>query len=219
MSRRSRHPSSRRWPVAAFITFVLAAVVATALLGPAASAVETQSCSYDRTPLASGADEAASERASEGSHAAARSPECSYDDAGNLARVSARQSGSAPNTTDPNCDPDHIVLGLEAYGLRRRLHVLGGRHLLDDPNWRYTFLEALGDPSVRFTISLDGLDGVNPTEQLRTAVHRGASGNPSPTNWEIAQLHQVGRLSTTSLVEDRGRTSVPNPWPATGFPP
>ncbi|MCB9373085.1 MAG: hypothetical protein H6518_09915 [Microthrixaceae bacterium] len=125
----------------------------------------------------------------------------------------------APQTTDPGCDLDHIVVGLEAYGLRETAAHVGGRHLLDDPNWRYTFLEALGDRSVRFTTSLDGLDGADPTEQPRTAVHRGANGSPSPTNWEIAQLHQVGRLSTTSLVEDRGRTAVPNPWPASGFPP
>lgn len=126
----------------------------------------------------------------------------------------------APNTTgNSDCVPDHIVLGLEAFGLRETAARVGGRHLLDDPNWRFTFLAALGDPTVRFTLSLDGLDGANPTEQLRTAVHRGAGGSPSPTNWEVAQLHQAGRLPTTSLVEDRSRRSVPNPWPATGFPP
>jgi hypothetical protein len=42
--------------------------------------------------------------------------------------------------------------------------------------------------------------------------------SPSPTNWEVAQLHQVGRLSTTSLVEDGGQRLVPNPWPTSGFP-
>jgi hypothetical protein len=110
-------------------------------------------------------------------------------------------------------------LGFEDWGLRETATRVGGRHLLDDPNWRYTLLEALGDPSVRFTVLLDGFDGANTTEQLRTAVLRGSGGRPSNTNWEIAQLHQSGRLSTATLVEDRGRRSVPNPWPAAGFPP
>jgi hypothetical protein len=103
-----------------------------------------------------------------------------------------------------------ILLGLRSYGVEALGQSIGARTLLSDPHWKTTFMEALGNPSIRFTVSLDGFAGVTVEEQVMNAVARGFGHMPAATQWEMAQLWQAGRLPTTTLM--KGGKVVPNPF-------
>jgi hypothetical protein len=105
---------------------------------------------------------------------------------------------------------DHIVLGLRAYGLDDTAKSFGGRTLLSDANWKDTLLKGIADPNMKFTVSLDGLSGTSPYSQVMSAVQRGVGPNASPTNWELAQLYQGGRLKDATFVQ--GGKVVDNPF-------
>jgi hypothetical protein len=105
---------------------------------------------------------------------------------------------------------DHIVLGLSAHGLEATAAKVGGRTLLDDPEWMASLQRAIGDPSTKFTVSLDGMLGGSTSSQVMGAAQRGAAGVGGYTDWEMAQLFQGGRLSDATFV--RGGSVVPNPW-------
>ena len=105
---------------------------------------------------------------------------------------------------------DHIVLGLANQGLEQAAAQVGGRTLLSDPNWMMTLQNAIGNPSTKFTINLNGLSGSSPYSQLMSAAQKGVSGVDSGyTNWEIGQLYQANRLGQAKLIQNG--VSVPNP--------
>lgn len=105
---------------------------------------------------------------------------------------------------------DHIVLGLRAQGLENTAATVGGRTLLKDPEWMASLQKAIGDPSTRFTVSLDGMSGSSTYSQVMGAAQRGAGGAGSYTDWEMAQLFQGGRLADTTFM--RAGSVVENPF-------
>jgi hypothetical protein len=105
---------------------------------------------------------------------------------------------------------DHIVLGLRDYGLEQTAAKVGGRTLLNDPEWQNTLQQAIANPSTKFTVALDGLSGSSPYSQVMSAVQNGLTPAATPTNWELAQLYQAGRLPAVNFVE--GGQSVINPF-------
>lgn len=107
---------------------------------------------------------------------------------------------------------DHIVLGLRANGLEGTASKVGGRTLLDDPEWMSSLQKAIGDPSTKFTVSLDGMSGSSTYNQVMNAVQRGAGAGKKgwATDWEMLQLQQGAGLPDVTFV--RGGSVVPNPW-------
>lgn len=119
-------------------------------------------------------------------------------------KCESRRSLIATNTVD-----DHIVLGIRE-GLEETASGVGGRTLLNDPNWRTTLMESIGNPSTRFTVSLDGFSGTGTYSQVMGAVQRGTTPLARATEWEMMQLQQAGRLGDVTFV--RGGEVIPNPW-------
>ncbi len=105
---------------------------------------------------------------------------------------------------------DHIVLGLRAYGLEQVAERVGGRTLLSDPSWKFTILRALGDAKTKFSVSLDGFAGASTAEKVLSAAQKGLVPGATPTNWEMAQLYQAGRLKNVTFFE-KG-SPVENPF-------
>jgi hypothetical protein len=105
---------------------------------------------------------------------------------------------------------DHIVLGLRQYGLADTAAQVGVRTLLQDADWQSTLLRSIGDPETRFTVALDGLSGSLTYSQVMNAVQNGTTSMSTPTNWELAQLYQAGRMGDVNFVI--GGKSVSNPW-------
>jgi hypothetical protein len=54
---------------------------------------------------------------------------------------------------------DHVLLGMEAYGLRETAAKIGARTLMDDPQWQASVLGAIEDPNTSISVSLDGAVG------------------------------------------------------------
>jgi RHS repeat-associated protein len=95
----------------------------------------------------------------------------------------------------------HIVLGLRAYGLERTVQqILGTTHLLNDPSWKATLMNALGNASSRITVVLDGFAGSNVREMVMRAAQRGATPVAAATEWEVAQIFSSGRLADVTLI-------------------
>jgi Pretoxin HINT domain len=106
----------------------------------------------------------------------------------------------------------HLVVGLEAYGLRDIARIVGGQHLMDDKQWMKTFANALADTNSKFTVAIDGLTGDNIYKQVMGAVQRTASGLNSNTDWELYQLWKSGRLETDSVTFVSGGIPQTNPF-------
>jgi hypothetical protein len=104
---------------------------------------------------------------------------------------------------------DHIVLGLEAFGLKQTAAKVGGRTVMYQ-GWQDVLRAAVRDPSTRFTLALDGLAGSTTKEKIAIALQKNAAGLPGATNWEIALLERSGRLADTNFVL-KGKP-VPNPF-------
>ncbi|MGN6223262.1 RHS repeat-associated core domain-containing protein [Pseudoxanthomonas sp.] len=102
----------------------------------------------------------------------------------------------------------HLVLGLRNFGLEETAARVGGQTLLKDPAWRQTLVTALGNPSARFTVSVEGLAGTSVYSKIMGAVTRPGA---SATNWELSQLAQAGRLGEVRFV-DRAGNLLPNPF-------
>jgi len=105
---------------------------------------------------------------------------------------------------------DHIVLGLRANGLEEAAAKVGGRTLLNDPDWMAAVHRGVGNPSTKVTVSLDGMSGSSTYSQVMSAAQRGAGGAGGYTDWEMAQLFEGGRLADTTFV--RGGQVVNNPF-------
>ena len=105
---------------------------------------------------------------------------------------------------------DHIVLGLAAHGVARVASQVGGRTLLSDPNWRQSVQTAIANQGTKITLNLDGLAGSSAYSKIMSAAQQGLGRNASPTNWEIGQLVQSGRINSVQLIE--GGRAVANPF-------
>jgi hypothetical protein len=54
----------------------------------------------------------------------------------------------------------------------------------DDPlNWRFILLELVDDPTTTILFNLHGVD-------VPLALSRAATGRPTPTDWELFQIHE-----------------------------
>jgi RHS repeat-associated protein len=124
-----------------------------------------------------------------------------------VARFRARAGGATEGAASAG---DHIVLGLKNFGLEDTAAKVGGRTLLKDPDWQASVQKAIGDPSTKFTVSVDGMSGSSTYSQVIGAAQRGASGVGGYTDWEMAQLFGGGRLPDVTFV--RGGTAIPNPF-------
>lgn len=122
----------------------------------------------------------------------------------------AATTATTTATAAAAADGDHIVLGLEAFGLERTAAQVGGRTLMNDVNWQATLQTAVVDPSARFTISLDGVSGTSPYSQFMSAAQRGFTPGATPFNWEMGQLYQAGRQIDSTFVQ--GGAVIPNPF-------
>jgi hypothetical protein len=112
------------------------------------------------------------------------------------AKREAAMEAACAATNVPVCPTDinHIVLGLRNFGLETTAKNLGGRTLLGDLNWQNSLVEAIANPKTKFSISLDGLSGSSTYSKIMSAAQNGMTPNAQPTNWEIAQIYQAGRL-------------------------
>jgi hypothetical protein len=132
-------------------------------------------------------------------------PSCTYDPA--AARTTPLHfvaTKSAVGVVD-----DHIVLG-KSIGLEQTAGKVGGRTLMNDPNWQQSVLDAISTPGTKITVALDGVPGASVRTQVMSVVQRGASGAGAPFDWEMAQLYQAGRLSGVTFVQ--GGKVVANPF-------
>lgn len=102
------------------------------------------------------------------------------------------------------------MLGIADEGLEATASKVGGRTLMNDLDWRRTLQQSIGDPSTRFTVSLDGFSGSSIHSQVMGAASRGATPTGKLTEWEVAQLYQGGRLGDVTFM--RGGSAVTNPW-------
>jgi RHS repeat-associated protein len=124
--------------------------------------------------------------------------------------VRAAAAGGAGGGDEPPDNSTHLAIGF-ARVVEQQAASVGATHLMDDPNWRQTFASALGDPSSRFTVFLDGMEGDGAYRQLITSMTRWATGAGGSTDWEISQLYQSGRLGSVNLMEG-GSPVTPNPF-------
>jgi hypothetical protein len=107
---------------------------------------------------------------------------------------------------------DHIVLGLEEHGLRSTAESVGGRHLMDAADFRTELIQAVGSPTTRFSVSLDGFNGEGTLDQVMRAVKDGQLNGleNSFTNWELSILEKSGRLAEVTFL--RAGKPVANPF-------
>jgi RHS repeat-associated protein len=105
---------------------------------------------------------------------------------------------------------DHIVLGLQNFGLEDTASQAGGRTLLSEPDWQVNLQLAIGDPATRITVSLDGVSGASTYSQVMGAAQRGLTEGATPFNWEMGQLYQSGRLGGVTFMS--GGQVVANPF-------
>ena len=98
---------------------------------------------------------------------------------------------------------------MRAFGLENTAKQVGGRTLLNDPNWKSSVLAAVGNTSTKITVSLDGMLGSSTYSKVMGAVQQGSRPGASPTNWEMSMLYQGGRLKDASFVEAGKRVANP----------
>jgi Skp family chaperone for outer membrane proteins len=125
-------------------------------------------------------------------------------------RGSAAETAAGAEAAGAASAGDHIVLGLKNFGLEETAGKVGGRTLPSDPAWQDTLRAAVGNPSTRFTVSLDGMSGSSTYSQVISAAQRGVAGAGGYTGWEMAQLYPAGRLGDTTFL--RGGSVVENPF-------
>jgi hypothetical protein len=123
---------------------------------------------------------------------------------------SAADNGALSSVPETEEVGDHIVLGLDNYGLEETAAKVGGRTLLADPEWQTTLQQAIANPNTSFTVALDGFKGSTTYSQVMSAVQNGLTPAATPTNWELAQLYQAGLLSNVNFVD--GGKAVANPF-------
>jgi hypothetical protein len=95
----------------------------------------------------------------------------------------------------------HIALGLASV-VEAQAEGVGAMHLMNVSGWREFLLQAIQDPTTRFTLFLDNLEGAGAYQQIMRAITRTATGIGGATDWEITQLYQSGRLGGTTLMQD-----------------
>ena len=175
----------------------------------AMTAVDATAYAYDAASIAR-VDLPASGGAEAGSAQLSDAREVSVSPSVRARGVSTTLTAPVVATNTAALADDHIVLGLRASGLEETAAKVGGRTLLSDPQWQSSLQQAIGTPGTRFTVALDGLSGPTPYSQVMSAVQNGVTPLATPTNWELAQLFQAGRIGDVTFVS--GGRVVPNPW-------
>jgi RHS repeat-associated protein len=104
---------------------------------------------------------------------------------------------------------DHIVLG-KSIGLEERAAKIGGRHLLNDPEWQATLTRGIADPSTKISVALDDVEGASTYGRVMSAVQRSAAGRGTGFDWEMRQLHDGGQLGNVDFWE--GGVRIANPF-------
>ena len=128
----------------------------------------------------------------------------SYMAAARLARLTPSGTGLIDDVGD------HVVLG-KSIGLEDRAAKIGGRHLMGSADWQADVMAAISNPNTRISVALDGLEGAgSASSRVMGAVQRASSGRGSPLDWELMQLYQSGRLSTTTFYD--GGRALTNPF-------
>ena len=97
----------------------------------------------------------------------------------------------------------------QSEGLAERAAQIGGRHLMNDPNWNQTVLKAVADPSTKLSVALDDVAGNSVYGRVMSAVQRSSAGKGSPFDWEMQQLYQGKRLASTDFYEGGKRLANP----------
>jgi hypothetical protein len=103
---------------------------------------------------------------------------------------------------------DHIVLG-KSIGLEERAAQIGGRTLMNDPDWQATLTKAIADPGTKISVALDDVGGASTFGRVMGAVQRGASGLGSPFDWEMQQLYSAGQLGSTDFMREVISLTIP----------
>ena len=105
---------------------------------------------------------------------------------------------------------DHIVLGMRDT-LEQTALDIGGRTLLDAPDWKTQLLQGIAEPSTKITVSMDNviMNG-NLQQTIQTAVQQGYGGAGTPFAWEMSQLMANGRMPTVNFI--LGGKTLPNPF-------
>lgn len=67
------------------------------------------------------------------------------------------------------------MLGLRDYGLEDTAAKVGGRTLLNDPDWMATLQRGVGESSTRLTVSTDAMSGGSAYGHIVYAAQRGAA--------------------------------------------
>jgi len=88
---------------------------------------------------------------------------------------------------------------------------VGAETLLRDPSWKTTLLGEIANPASRFTVNVEGLSGSSVAQKVLSAAQQGIRPGASPTNWELAQLYQAGRLRDVTFVNRLGEV-LANPF-------
>jgi hypothetical protein len=83
--------------------------------------------------------------------------------------------------------------------------------LLKDPSWKATLMKEVANPQSTFTVSVEGLNGTSVAGKVLSAAQQGIRPGATPTNWELAQLYQAGRLSSVTFVNRAGEI-LANPF-------
>jgi RHS repeat-associated protein len=104
---------------------------------------------------------------------------------------------------------DHIALGFE-HIVESQAASVGARHLMNDGNWKSTFMNALASGNTKFTVFLDDMRGTGVYDKVMISVARNASARGGGTDFEISQLYQAGRLGSVTFM--LGGVPQPNPF-------
>jgi hypothetical protein len=104
---------------------------------------------------------------------------------------------------------DHVVLG-KSLNLQKIADSVGGRTLMDDPDWKQSLLDTVLNPDSKISVSLDDVEGEGTYSQVMGSAQRGMNGTGQPFDWEMGQLYSNDRLSSTTFL--RGGSVVDNPF-------
>jgi hypothetical protein len=105
---------------------------------------------------------------------------------------------------------DHIVLG-KSVGLAERAAQIGGRHLMNDPNWDLTVLKGVADPGTKFSAALDDVEGGSVYGRVMSAVQRWCS-EPEPNLIESSagfSVRVLGRTGRSTRKSSASRVRSP----------
>lgn len=105
---------------------------------------------------------------------------------------------------------DHIVLGLDQYGLDVTAGRLGGRTLMQYEDWYFRLETVLENPSTKITVDLTGVSGDSVSSKFLNAAANGKGPYATPFNSEMRAIQLWGREGSVHFVE--GTKPLTNPF-------